>query len=320
MKCTTLSVLLAYLVWAIVNALLWNSNTAIGVYVLTIVGTALRVRRRNWVDKSLTDRLYHSLVALVVALVFVYETPGRQRVELGVRYVDTSAQRDAAEQETMRLSSRILNVHTLIQRLDTTRQDLPAAIRQSALLAHQAAQKDADERCLEFYRLDQEERRRAAQATGAQARQPGMEGLGYIQLCKMQQDQVEHPLRQPLEQLQSLDVLKELGPQLEQAPQLDSTLMVDGHRYVLSEVSDALSQPHSIVLLTEKRTAAQDRQRSLGLRLETIEGERKGLDDPRHLTRLDTWIGTLIKSGWPFLLIALLGLKLSVYEKPAAQT
>lgn len=318
MKLATILVFLGFMVLAVLAWCLPSSNLAISVYGLSILCAAFFVRKWVPIDKTFTDRLYHSLAVVAVALVFIFEAPGRQRLELHVNYLDADTQRGAQAQLANALDNDIARLNTLIQSLKQVPQGLPAAVRSAALQSRQAAQQEVDAICLEASKAVFEERRRAELNPAGASRQPELAGVWsadvQLRVCDTQQKRLDHPLRHQLENLQSLDELKPMGPALEQAPQLDSTLTVAGQRYTFSDLSKALNQPQSIIVLTTQRETAITQEQAFGNRLEVIKAQLKTAEDPGHFTRLDGVVGTLVKSGWPFLLIALLGLKLSVAE------
>lgn len=315
----TIMVLAAYLAWAVVLALLAPPDWAIATYALSIVPVALwGVRRKNWVDKQVSDRLYYSLAALAVALVYIYETPGRERLDLHMRHFEARQLRQSAESQVQALDSHIAHLGRLVQRLKDAPEDLPAAVRKAALQSQQAAQAAATQFCKEVERAMVQERFKAGLETGTSAQPSQMQSYWAAKTqhdqCEKEQLKGNHPLYTQLQNLRSLEALKPMGAVLEREPYLNGAITLDNQRYTFSDLSEAVNPPQSILQLRMERDAALAQVSQALATAQGLQSQLDQVDDPAHFTYELGLAGQVIKFGWPFLLIALLGLKLSVHE------
>lgn len=310
---TTTWVLVAYLSAAAAIRSVAPANLAIFLYALAIVPAALMlVRQKGWVDKSVADVFYYTLATFAVVMLFIYESPGRHRVELLGEYVASAEAAGAADRHAQSLDSQIKQLKTLAEQLKTAQPGLLAAVREAAARSRKVAEEYATITCT--YAND---------ATFAASRKPPPAHGEPIRLqsaelqqrdCIRAQNEVERPIRQQLENLQSLDELKALGPALKASPMLDASLVLGGESFSLSQVHEVLFNPHYRAELATSYTqvlADAERFRSTLIQINT---QMKDIDDPAHATWLYALVGKGVKSGWPFLLIALLGLKLSRAE------
>lgn len=317
----TIMVLAAYLAWAAVLAVCAPGDWAIAAYALSIVWVALKVvRRRNWVDKQVSDQLYYSLAVLAVALVYIYETPGRERLDLHMRHFEARQMGQNAESQAQALASHIAHLGTLVQRLKDAPEDLPAAVRTAALQSQQAAQVAASQFCKEIEQAMAQERLKARLDTSTSAQPSQMQSYWSAKTqhdqCEKEERKAKHPLYAQLKMLRSLDEFKPLGALLERERYLNGAIILDNQRYTFSDLVEASNQPQSIRQLDVERDAALAQVRQAQATLKTLGAQLDQVDDPAHFTYELGLAGQVIKFGWPFLLIALLGLKLSVHQAP----
>ncbi|PTB97974.1 hypothetical protein C9993_09130, partial [Marinobacter sp. Z-F4-2] len=81
--------------------------------------------------------------------------------------------------------------------------------------------------------------------------------------------------------------------------------------YTVDELYRVLVDPGSNEKLHNERAQISEHQIELRDQFNKLEQELNSMKDPTRFTWMDQLVGNVVKLGWPFLLISLLGLKLA---------
>ncbi|PTB91177.1 hypothetical protein C9993_12680, partial [Marinobacter sp. Z-F4-2] len=129
-------VLTIFLILAVILESLLSSNIAVVTHAVSVAVLALWYFRQTVpLQKTSVDRIYYSIAALAVALVFIYETPDRQQLDLlsEIRQMGIIIQENAAEEHG--LTKRINRQEQLKKAVMTNEIAVLSAVREGAVRA-----------------------------------------------------------------------------------------------------------------------------------------------------------------------------------------
>ncbi|MBK1888387.1 MULTISPECIES: hypothetical protein [Marinobacter] len=311
------AVLAFFLLIAAVFASLLSSNIAVVTHAVAVVVLSSGYSQSTAaLQKTSVDRIYYSVGALAVALVFIYETPDRQQLDLLSDIRQTRIVIAGNEAKHSILEERINRHERLQEAVRTNEAAVLAAVQKGAVGAQANAEEIQEVHCDIASQI-------LFSPIGLEAPTGLDKGKDSLMLnrhpdvfaaneCKRFEGYAQHPAWDRLLVVESLNDFKNAKEHLNIPIAVSFVLGIN--RYTIDELYEVLIDSGSNERLRSERNQILEIQNQLRDQLEELENELKSLKDSTRFTWVDQLVGNIVKLGWPFLLISLLGLKLTRSE------